>query len=389
RYADTAGETADYPVPVAWRYRNYVIDAFNQDKPYDVFLREQVAGDLLARQGPRERYAERVAATGFLALSRRFGFDSENYHHLTLQDTIDTLGQGVLGLTLGCARCHTHKYDPVPMADYYALYGIFESTRYAFPGSEQKQRIRSLAPLIPPEESRPLWRQYEARVAALSRLAGRTGRSVPSAVLRSIDDLDGDFELQAPAAGGSKGVLVPPWVYDGPVAITTDAQSPFKNLHPAGRVGASIPAGPAPYQIRQALHPRRTRAGGGRVHLNLDLRISTPTNPTPGRHRIELGARTGPPAIEVLVSETAVALRARGQEETVHRPAPGSWFNLQLALDLAAGTVTGRVGTPDASEAIAARPLAPDWSGVLEEVRFHAPGGASDPHPALALDNFG
>ena len=121
RYADTAGETADYPVPVAWRYRNYVIDAFNADKPYDEFLREQIAGDILAREGPRERYAERVTATGYLAISRRFGFDSENYHHLTIQDTLDNLGQSMLGLTLGCARCHAHKYDPVSMPDYYAL----------------------------------------------------------------------------------------------------------------------------------------------------------------------------------------------------------------------------------------------------------------------------
>jgi hypothetical protein len=75
-------------------------------------------------------------ATGFIALSRRFGFDPQNYHHLTIQDTIDTLGQAVLGLTLGCARCHDHKYDPVTRQDYCGVYGIFASTRYAFPGSE-------------------------------------------------------------------------------------------------------------------------------------------------------------------------------------------------------------------------------------------------------------
>ena len=135
------------PVPLAWRYRNYVIDAFNADKPYDEFLREQIAGDILAGEGPRERYAERATATGFLAISRRFGFDSENYHHLTIQDTIDTLGQTVLGLSLGCARCHDHKFDPISMNDYYALYGIFDSSRYAFPGSEQKQQVRAMLPL--------------------------------------------------------------------------------------------------------------------------------------------------------------------------------------------------------------------------------------------------
>jgi Protein of unknown function (DUF1553)/Protein of unknown function (DUF1549)/Planctomycete cytochrome C len=152
RYADTAGETADYPVREAYLYRNYVIDSFNHDKPYDQFLREQIAGDILARTAPREKYAEMVTATGYLALSRRFGFDPENYHHLTIQDTIDTLGQSVLGLGLGCARCHHHKFDPVSMSDYYALYGIFDSTRYAFPGSEEKKRPRDFVPLAPAAE---------------------------------------------------------------------------------------------------------------------------------------------------------------------------------------------------------------------------------------------
>jgi cytochrome c553 len=147
RYADTAGETADYPVPEAYRYRNYVIDAFNQDRPYDGFIREQIAGDILAKNGPPEKSAERIIATGYIALSRRFGFDPENYHHLTIQDTIDNLGQAVMGLSLGCARCHHHKFDPVSMSDYYALYGIFASTRYAFPGSEEKHRPRDFVPL--------------------------------------------------------------------------------------------------------------------------------------------------------------------------------------------------------------------------------------------------
>jgi mono/diheme cytochrome c family protein len=152
RYADTAGETADYPVPEAYLYRNYVIDSFNHDKPYDQFLREQIAGDILARTAPREKYAEMVTATGYLALSRRFGFDPENYHHLTIADTIDTVGQSVLGLSLGCARCHHHKFDPVSMSDYYALYGIFDSTGYAFPGSEEKKRPRDFVPLVPAAE---------------------------------------------------------------------------------------------------------------------------------------------------------------------------------------------------------------------------------------------
>jgi hypothetical protein len=153
RYADTAGETADYPVPQAVKYRNYVIDAFNSDMPYDQFVREQIAGDILARGGPREAFAERVTATGYLAISRRFGFDSENYHHLTIADTLDTLGRSVLGLSIGCARCHDHKYDPISTADYYGLYGIFASSRYAFPGSEEKKQPRDFVPLLPEPEA--------------------------------------------------------------------------------------------------------------------------------------------------------------------------------------------------------------------------------------------
>jgi cytochrome c553 len=134
-YADTAGETADYPVPQAYRYRNYVIDSFNADKPYDQFVREQIAGDLLA--GPGDKAGERLIATGFLAGARRFGFDPQNYHHLTIEDTIDTTGKAILGLTVACARCHDHKFDPISQADYYAFYGIFDSTKYPFPGSEE------------------------------------------------------------------------------------------------------------------------------------------------------------------------------------------------------------------------------------------------------------
>lgn len=165
-YSDTAGETADFPVPQAYRYRNYVVDAFNQDKPYDQFVREQLAGDLMAAGGPRELYAERTIATGFLAVSRRFGFDPQNYHHLTIEDTIDVFGKTFLGLTLACARCHNHKFDPISSADYYALYGIFESSRYPFPGSEEKKAPRDFAPLLPPVEVDALVKPFQEKLAA-------------------------------------------------------------------------------------------------------------------------------------------------------------------------------------------------------------------------------
>jgi cytochrome c553 len=151
RYADTAGETADFPVPDAWRYRNWVIAAFNQDKPFDRFVREQLAGDLLAQQLPPDAppavRQDLLVATGYIAVARRFGYDIQADHHLTIEDTLDVLGKSVLGLTIGCARCHDHKYDPVSTQDYYALFGIFDSTRYPFSGCEKTRTPRDMVAL--------------------------------------------------------------------------------------------------------------------------------------------------------------------------------------------------------------------------------------------------
>ncbi len=395
RYADTAGETADYPVPVAWRYRNWVIDAFNSDQPYDEFLREQIAGDILARSGPRERYAARVTATGFLAMSRRFGFDSENYHHLTIQDTLDTLGQSVLGLSLGCARCHAHKFDPISMTDYYGMYGIFESTRYAFPGSEQKQRVRALAPLVPPEESQPLWRAYEDRVAALAAKVERQNLAVPGAILRSLDDFDGDFELQAPAAGGSRGVLVAPWVYDGGIAVTTDAQSPFKNLHPSGRVGVSVPARTNAYRLMQVLHPAHPGQTGGVVHVNLDFALATNDTTAMATHRFWLGTQpeqnggSGHPVVEIILARDTIALRSGGHFEPLRTLRAGEWHNLQLVVDPGAGVISGSVGVPGDVTAIVPRRLDATWSGRLNQVVFESVITEGGRLPGLRLDNLG
>ena len=168
RYADTAGETADFPAPHAWRYRNYVINAFNSDKPYDEFIREQVAGDLIVghvENVSHERYAELITATGYLSIARRFGFDLDADHFLTIDDTVDVLGKSVLGLSIGCARCHDHKYDPISAADYYGLYGIFESTRYPFPGCEKIKAPRDMVPLLAPSEMERFVKPHQQRLA--------------------------------------------------------------------------------------------------------------------------------------------------------------------------------------------------------------------------------
>ncbi|MCA9223697.1 MAG: DUF1553 domain-containing protein, partial [Planctomycetales bacterium] len=148
RYADTAGDNSDYPIPQVYRYRNYIIDSFNADKPYDQFLREQIAGDLLPAANDQQRN-EQTIATGYIAISRRFGSIIDGYpQHLTIEDTLDNIGRTVLGLTLTCSRCHDHKFDPLTIDDYYGLYGIFASTRYPFPGIELDKKPRDFVPLL-------------------------------------------------------------------------------------------------------------------------------------------------------------------------------------------------------------------------------------------------
>lgn len=166
RYADTSGNASDYPVPQAHRYRNWVIRAIQQDMPYDKFLREQIAGDLLGGEDESQRY-ERIVATGYLAISRRFGGSRFGEHHLTIEDTIDNVGRAILGQSLSCARCHDHKFDPFTMNDYYGLYGIFESTRYPFPGAEAAKNPEDFVPLMSAEQIEALLKPHREQLATL------------------------------------------------------------------------------------------------------------------------------------------------------------------------------------------------------------------------------
>jgi cytochrome c553 len=130
RYADSNGMDENLAHGNAWRYRDYVIRSFNADKPYNRFVKEQIAGDLLPAGTPEER-ADRVTATGFLVIGPKMLAEDDpvKMRMDIIDEQVDTLGQAFLGLTLGCARCHDHKFDPLTQADYYALAGMFYSTK--------------------------------------------------------------------------------------------------------------------------------------------------------------------------------------------------------------------------------------------------------------------
>jgi hypothetical protein len=142
RYAESSGMSRNYLYYYAWRYRDYVIDAFNKDKPFNRFVREQIAGDLL----PADTAAQKdqlLVATGFLAIGPR-DFNERNPRQFlmnSVDEQIDTVGRAILGTTIACARCHDHKFDPIPTAQYYSLAGIFASSD-EFTGIERRRGAR-------------------------------------------------------------------------------------------------------------------------------------------------------------------------------------------------------------------------------------------------------
>ncbi len=156
RYAESTGKTANFNYPHAWRYRDYVIAAFNADKPYDQFIKEQLAGDLMPSADPKVK-AERIVATGFLAIGPK-ALNENNGLQFELDivdEQIDVTTQAFLGITVACARCHVHKFDPIPTKDYYALAGIFRSTETCY-GTVRFVQSQRPSPLIAlPAESAP------------------------------------------------------------------------------------------------------------------------------------------------------------------------------------------------------------------------------------------
>ena len=167
RFAETAGHEFDFEMPWAFEYRDYVIRAFNADLPYNQFVLEQVAGDLLPnpRRNPQEGFNESVIGTGFwfLGESKHSPVDIRGDEAERVDNQIDVFGKTFLGLTLGCARCHDHKFDAISTKDYYALCGFVQSSRYDVACVDDPTQRRQIRDLIA-EKERAL-REFDQRVA--------------------------------------------------------------------------------------------------------------------------------------------------------------------------------------------------------------------------------
>jgi hypothetical protein len=167
RYTDDFDES--------WRYRDWVVKAFNDDLPYDRFVVNQVAGDLLPAKEPGSVNADGIVATTFLSLGPWGGIDRKKRMADIVDDQIDTVGRTFLGLTLACARCHDHKFDPISTADYYGLAGIFYSSRvFSDTAYLSHGALRLRIPLVPPAEVE----KHRKHMARVRELADRLEREV-------------------------------------------------------------------------------------------------------------------------------------------------------------------------------------------------------------------
>ena len=164
RYAESNGRERNYVYPHAWRFRDYIIAAFNADKPFDRFIREQIAGDLLEDSGN-----EQLIATGFLAIGPKLlnERNKEVFRMDIVDEQVDVTTRAFMALTASCARCHDHKFDPIPTSEYYSLAGIFRSSETLF-GTQKKQGNRQGSELYALGES-PDYRQHQEKLQALQK----------------------------------------------------------------------------------------------------------------------------------------------------------------------------------------------------------------------------
>ena len=175
RFAESSGGGRTLLFPDAWRFRDYVIESFNRDLPYNRFLKEQIAGDLLPWDNWQQRQRQLVA-TGFLLLGpTNYEMQDKGILEMDVVDEqLDTIGKAFLGMTIGCARCHDHKFDPIPTSDYYAMAGIFKSTKSLIHSNVSSWNKVGL----------PLPDDQESRLAAHQRAVAAVKRALKKATER-------------------------------------------------------------------------------------------------------------------------------------------------------------------------------------------------------------
>jgi cytochrome c553 len=330
RYADSNGLDENTAFANAYRYRDYVIRSFNADKPYDQFVREQLAGDLLPASQDDQANADRLTATGFLVLGPKVLAEPDKPKMLMdiVDEQIDTTSKAFMGMTLACARCHDHKFDPLATKDYYALAGIFKSTRAMKSLNTVAQAYeRPLGDKESVEKAAAHQKQVEAKQEAAREAAEKLNAEIST---RIVNDTDRYLLLGLQAAVTAANDLGTPDLKRpgtvvleaekfsrGDVKVTTDGQPQgFGYIESAGRSAAfteyeiTLPtAGDYELSLRYASGEKRPVAlsldgkaikndaaaepTGGFGPGEQQWRFETLVTATAGKHVVRLDQRAG------------------------------------------------------------------------------------------------
>ena len=306
RYADSNGLEINLPYENAWRYRDYVVRAFNEGKPFTQFVREQLAGDLLPSNSDEQSY-EQLIATGFLMLGPKLLFEPRKakLEMDIVDEQIDVTTRAFLGLTVSCARCHDHKFDPIPTRDYYALAGIFASTATLASDSQPMRgppRWRE-RPLAAPEKAKAI----EDHATALARLqaslqaAGEMKTALPGGVSSSelggivVDNRAAQLTGSWKESTYATNFIDKDYIQDGNTGKGQKSARFVPDLPQTGR-----------YEVQIAYVPRRNRAR----NVPVTVRAANET-------RTVLIDQTEPPTIDNLFASLGVFEFAAGTNGAV------------------------------------------------------------------------
>ncbi|MGD9647053.1 MAG: DUF1553 domain-containing protein [Pirellulales bacterium] len=295
-----------FVLPEAWRYRDYVIESFNADRPYDAFVREQIAGDLLPAATLADRQRQLVATT-FLALGNT-NLEDQDKLQLDMDvvdEQLDTLGKVFLAQTIGCARCHDHKFDPIPTRDYYALAGILRNCQL-LEHANVSNWVEAPLPLPPEEEA--IFAEHKASVAALEKQIAdargqlaKLGQSAATTAVVAASELPGIVvdDRQAKKVGrwiesrGVKPYIGEGYVHDGATDKGSSTLTFDPELPATGRFEVRLAYTPNPNRSRRV--PVTVFSAEGEKTIDVDMQQAPPVEGrfvSLGEYRFELGGQS-------------------------------------------------------------------------------------------------
>jgi hypothetical protein len=266
RYGDSI-TLRGFVLPVAWRYRDYLVDAFNRDQPFDQMIREQVAGDLLPSSDLTQQQRQLIA-TGFLVLGNT-NLETQDKTQLEMDyidEQLEVIGRAFLGQTIGCARCHDHKFDPIPIRDYYALAGIMRSAVSLEHENVSKWIER---PLPLPQEENRAYEQLEVELAELKQEIAKLTQHANKSSGKSTKAIY-STDLPGVVVDDTKAKLVGKWIQSTSVGPYIEAGYLHDDNRAKGQMTATFEPEalePGQYEVRLAYSPGSNRASNALVRV--------------------------------------------------------------------------------------------------------------------------